>query len=155
MESLNSFGLLILRLGMGGYMLTHGWGKVLKVVNGDFQFADPIGLGAQASLVLAAGAEFGCALLVIAGLLTRLAAIPLVFTMAVAAFRVHIADPWTAGEAARLFQEGQTKFPASKEMALLYLIGFLTLVFTGPGRLSLDGALWRRKNRSGTVETGG
>jgi putative oxidoreductase len=148
MDSLNSLGLLILRLGMGGYILTHGWGKVVKVFHGDFQFADPIGLGPQASLILAAGAEFGCALLVMAGLFTRLAAVPLVFTMAVAAFRAHANDPWTAGEAARLFQEGQTKFPASKEMALLYLVGFLALVFTGPGRLSLDGVLWRRKPRA-------
>ncbi len=42
----NSLGLLVLRLGTGGYMLTHGWGKLQMVLAGDFdKFGDPIGLG--------------------------------------------------------------------------------------------------------------
>jgi putative oxidoreductase len=127
-----SIGLLILRLGMGGYMMTHGWPKLQKVLAGNFEFADPLGVGAAPSLVLAVTAEFFCALLVMLGLATRLAAIPVVITMAVAAFIVHAADPWTMGGG------------ASKEPALLYLTAFLTLIFTGAGKLSLDALLWPR-----------
>ena len=130
---LNSIGLLILRLGVGGYMMTHGWGKFQMLLAGDFdQFADPIGIGNTASLVLVVTAEFFCSILVMAGLATRLAAVPVICAMAVAAFVVHANDPWTMGQG------------ASKEPALLFLTGFLTIAFTGPGQLSLDALLWPR-----------
>lgn len=145
-ESLNSLGLLILRVGLGVYMATHGWGKVQMVIDGKLdQFGDPIGIGPAASLILAAGAEFVCALLVAVGLGTRLAAIPVVFTMAVAAFIAHSANPWTAGEGYRLYMEKQAESWASKEPAMMFLIGFLALVFTGAGKYSVDAMLFRRK----------
>src|SRR5512145_2146765 len=94
-----SIGLLILRLGIGGYMLTHGWGKLQMALAGGFdKFGDPIGLGSALSLVLMTSAEFFCALAVMFGLATRIAAAPVVFGMGVAAFVVHGADPWTIGE---------------------------------------------------------
>ena len=134
-----SIGLLVLRVGAGGFMAVHGWGKVEMVLAGEFaKFGDPIGIGPQASLVLAAGAEFVCALLVVLGCLTRFAAIPPVVTMAVAAFVVHAPDPWTMGEGARRFFEKAAESWGSKEPALLFLIAFLTLVFTGGGRFSVD-----------------
>lgn len=141
-----SIGLLVLRLGMGGYMLTSGWGKLQMLLGGQAaQFGDPIGIGPVASLVLVTFAEFLCSILVMVGLLTRLAAIPVVITMAVAAFVAHGADPWTMGEAARLFTSGATKSWASKQPALMFLVGFLALAFTGAGALSLDGAMARRR----------
>ena len=52
-DLMNSIGLLILRLGMGGYMASHGWGKLQMVLARNFdQFGDPIGLGSGLSLVL-------------------------------------------------------------------------------------------------------
>jgi len=40
----NSIGLLILRTGIGGCMLTHGFGKLQMLLVGDFDtFGDPIG----------------------------------------------------------------------------------------------------------------
>lgn len=145
-DALTSLGLLILRVGMGAYMASHGWGKVHMVINRQWeQFADPIGIGKAPSLVLAAGAEFVCALMVAVGLLTRLAAAPVAFTMAVAAFMVHTNDPWTMGKAYELFKAKQTEFPASKEPALVFMIAFLAIVFTGPGRISLDALIFGRK----------
>jgi putative oxidoreductase len=142
-----SLGLLILRLGIGGYMLSHGWGKLQMVLAGDFdKFGDPLGLGSAPSLVLVAVAEFLCALLVMLGLATRLAAVPPVVAMAVAAFVAHGSDPWSMGEAARLFMSGEAKSWASKEPALLFLIPFLALIFTGAGKFSIDG-LFRLRTR--------
>lgn len=130
-EAIGSVGLLVLRVGFGGYLMTHGWGKLAMLTAGEFEkFGDPIGLGKAPSLVLATGAEFLCAFLVLIGLATRFAAIPVVVTMAVAAFIVHASDPWTMGGG------------ASKEPALLFLTAFLALVFTGPGRFSLDGLIF-------------
>jgi putative oxidoreductase len=141
-----SIGLLILRVGAGGYLVTHGYGKVQMLLAGEAdKFGDPIGLGSNMSLFLVVLAEFVGALLVIVGLATRLAAVPAVIAMAVAAFVAHANDPWTMQAAAQLFQSGQAKTWSSKEPALLFLTAFLTLVFTGPGRVSLDHLILRRR----------
>jgi putative oxidoreductase len=147
-EMASSVGLLILRLGIGGYLVTHGWGKVLMLLAaGGDKFGDPIGLGSTLSLALVTTSEFICALLIILGLETRLAAFPVVISMAVAAFVVHAKDPWTMEAAANAFFSGASKTWFSKEPALLYLIPFLSLMFTGGGKLSLDGRIARRRNQ--------
>src|SRR6056297_1058602 len=124
-DTATSFGLLIIRLACGGLMLaTHGWGKLTGFSEKSSQFADPLGVGSETSLALAILAEVFCAAAVILGLFTRVAAIPLVITMLVAAFLVHGDDP---------FQK--------KEFALLYAIPFFALVFTGAGKFSIDAKL--------------
>ena len=147
-ELSTSIGLLILRLGIGGYLITHGWGKLqMLLAGGAEKFGDPIGLGPTLSLALVTMSEFLCAALIIFGLATRLAAFPVVISMAVAAFVVHAKDPWTMGAAANAFLSGASKTWFSKEPALLYLIPFLTLAFTGGGKFSLDGWIAMRRNR--------
>jgi putative oxidoreductase len=143
-----SIGLLILRVGIAGYLATHGWGKLQMVLNSQYEmFGDPIGIGIHASLLLVMFAEFICALLVLFGAATRLAAIPVVIAMGVAAFVAHANDPWTMEAAAKLFFAGKTKMMLSKEPAMIFLIAFLALVFTGAGRYSVDALIaWRRKN---------
>lgn len=148
-----SVGLLILRLGIGGYLITHGWGKLqMLLAGGAEKFGDPIGLGSALSLALVTTSEFLCALLIIFGLATRLAALPVVISMSVAAFVVHAGDPWTMATAANAFFSGASKTWFSKEPALLYLIPFLSLVFTGGGRLSIDGLIARRRNQRRATE---
>ena len=84
---LQDFGLLAVRLLAGGMMLTHGIPKIDRVFGeGPVKFADPFGLGPEISLVLVIFAEVACSLLVMVGLKTRLATIPLLITMLVAAF---------------------------------------------------------------------
>ncbi len=144
----SSIGLLILRIGVGGFLVTHGWGKLQMLLAGAAdKFGDPVGLGSGLSLALVTLSEFACALLVIAGLATRLAALPVVISMSVAAFVVHAANPWTMEAAANAFFSGASKTWLSKEPALLYLIPFLSLAFTGGGKLSLDALIAMRRNR--------
>jgi putative oxidoreductase len=129
-----SIGLLFLRLAVGSMMLlSHGWGKLIHFgekagVFPDPVFPDPIGLGSQISLSLTIFAEVFCSIAIILGLATRLVAIPLIITMSVAVFIIHADDPWQ-----------------KKEFALLYLVPYLTLVFTGAGRFSLDAVIKKRK----------
>ncbi|MDO1500741.1 DoxX family protein [Winogradskyella maritima] len=121
MKTNYDLGLLILRLGFGGLMLTHGIPK-LEMLNDPSSFGDPIGLGSTISLILCLIGEVLAPALLIIGFKTKLAAIPAAITMAVAAFVVHGNDPLQ-----------------NKEMALLYLITFTALIFTGAGRYSIDG----------------
>lgn len=115
-------GLLVLRLGVGSFMLFgHGWGKLASFSEKADAWADPIGMGPTLSLSLAIFAEFFCSLGLITGIATRLAAIPLLTTMLVAAGIVHANDPW-----------------AKQEFALLYAWIFITLIFAGPGKFSVD-----------------
>lgn len=126
-----SLGLLILRIAAGGFMAVgHGYGKL---TTGDAsKFPDPLGIGSHLSFYGAVGAEFFCALLVALGLLTRLAALPCIFTMLVAAGVVHAKDPF--------FMTGAG---GSKEPAMLYLCMFLAIALAGPGRFSIDRVLAR------------
>jgi putative oxidoreductase len=141
-----SIGLLILRIGIAGYMATHGWGKLQMVLAGQYEmFGDPIGIGSRLSLLLVMFAEFICALLVLVGAATRLAAIPVVITMCVAAFVAHGNDPWTMTKAAELFFSGASKSWASKQTPLMFAAVFLALIFTGAGRYSVDGLLAKRR----------
>ncbi|WP_319479951.1 DoxX family protein [uncultured Draconibacterium sp.] len=119
--------LLLLRLASGGFMLTHGFPKLQRLLAGEMQFGDPLGLGAEVSLVLAVFAEFFCSILVMLGLGTRLAVIPLIVTMAVAAFIVHGADPF-----------------GRKEMALFYLVSYVVLLLSGSGKISVDRFISRK-----------
>ena len=117
----SDLGLLILRVGLSGLMLTHGIPKLMQLLEGNMEFGDPIGLGPAISLILTVIGEALCPVLIIFGIRTRLAAIPVIITMAVAAFIVHGADP-----------------VATKEKALLYLIGFVAIALMGAGRISVD-----------------
>ena len=120
-----NFGLLIFRVGVASFMITHGWGKFERVINGDFRFGDPLGIGVEASLILAAFAEFICSILVILGLTTRFATIPLMVTMLVAWQISHADDPFS-----------------SQEKSVFYLLSFLFIFITGPGKYSLDQKLF-------------
>lgn len=114
--------LLLLRVGVSALMLTHGWPKFSKILAGNFEFGDPIGIGSAPSLILATLAEFGCSILLILGFQTRLAAIILMINMFVIAFFAHASDPF-----------------GKKEMPLLFLLIYTTIFFVGPGKHSIDG----------------
>ncbi len=125
---LTDAGRLLLRLYFGGAMLmAHGWGKLTNFADKKDVFPDPLGVGSTVSLTLAVSAEVGAALLVVAGLLTRLATIPLMATMAVAFFLVHGGDPFR-----------------KRELALVYLVGYLVILLLGPGKFSLDHLIFGR-----------
>lgn len=129
-DRLYDAGLLILRIVVGCFMMTHGLGKLTMLMGNDpIQFADPFGVGQTASLALTVFAEVVCSFLLIIGLLTRLAVIPLVITMAVAFFYIHIADAF-----------------GDKELSGLYLAIYVFLGISGSGRFSIDHLIWKRKN---------
>ena len=115
----------ILRIGTAALIMTHGIPKFLRILEGDFGFGDPIGIGPTASLILVTFAEAFCAALVLLGMFTRLALIPLIINMSVVVFVAHAGDPF-----------------GDKELGLFFLISFVVLFFTGAGKYSLDQKLF-------------
>jgi putative oxidoreductase len=139
--SVGDIGLLILRVGVGAMMaLGHGKSKMF----GEDRLGPPEQLIAGVQRMgfpaptffawMAALTEFAGGLLLAVGILTRPAAAALTFNMLVAALVAHASDP--------LFSTGAG--PA-KEPALLYAIPFLSLIFLGAGRYSVDGLLNRSR----------
>jgi putative oxidoreductase len=90
-----------------------------------------MGLGPQFSLILAVFAEFACSILLILGLFTRISLGFLIFTMIIAAFVVHGADPFE-----------------KREMAFIYLSIYLMIMAFGAGKFSVDHMIEKRKRAS-------
>lgn len=128
------FILLLLRIVSAGLMLTHGIPKLRKLFSGNIQFPPIFGLSPKSSLALTVFSEVLCSSLLLFGLGTRLAVIPLAITMLVAVFYVHLADPI-----------------AKKELGLLYLSLYITLFIAGSGKYSAD-YLLENKVQNTTVQ---
>lgn len=118
---------LILRLMTAGAMLSHGVPKLMAFSSLSSTFADPLGLGSTVSLVMAIAAEVGCSVMLILGLFTRLAILPLLFTMIMAYFVIHSVDGF-----------------AVKELAFLYMGLYVAIFALGSGRFSVDYLISRR-----------
>ncbi len=128
-NTITSIALVILRIAFAGMLAIHGWGKLSNFEVTAQMFAP---MGGTIAAVLAIFAEFFCALGVVVGLLYKLALIPMIINMSVAFFIAHGAK--LTGE-----QNG--------EMAFLYLIVFVVLILTGPGKFALDNILSKFINK--------
>lgn len=123
-----SLGLLAVRLLAGVAMMHHGWGKIQN----PFGWMGPTAPVPGLLQGLAALSEFGGGLALVLGLLTPLAMLGLLCTMAFATF-FHISrgDPFVG------------KGGPSWELAALYLALSLCFILSGAGRYSLDARLFR------------
>ena len=106
--------LLALRLLFGGLLLSHGMQKWTNFDSMSASFPDPLGVGHSISLGLAIFGELACSIGFIFGALYRL-------TMGMAFFVIHGNDPFSL-----------------KELAFIYLVVFILMYITGPGKFSLD-----------------
>jgi putative oxidoreductase len=123
-------GLLVLRVGMGVLCIPHGYDKIVNFNTYKPMMINFLGLGQAVSLGLSTFAEFFCAILVVFGLFTRLACIPLIINFFTAVFIAHGADI--------IFYMKDGKPAGTAEHPMMYGIAFLTLLITGPGRYSAD-----------------
>lgn len=118
--------LLILRVWVGaGLFVKHGLEKVLHFQDMETHFPDPIHIGVKLSLIYALIADALCSILVAVGFVTRLAAVLIVINLLVVFGVLHHFS----------FEENNA------ELVYVYLGAFLVLVFTGPGRFSVDSYL--------------
>ncbi len=134
-SAFTNLGLLILRLWFGLTMLLHhGWDKLIKFNDLASTFPDPMGVGHTTSLALTVFAEVVAAGLLAAGFLTRFAALVLGFEMAVAFILVH---------------KMKLSGPMPGEFAFIYLGAYLTLLFAGGGKISVDRFVFGKSSGSG------
>ncbi|MES2106207.1 MAG: DoxX family protein [Pseudomonadota bacterium] len=115
-------GLLYLRI-TGALLLfyVHGWPKVMHYSSELQHIEDPFHLGAAFSLWFAIFAEVLCPVLIAIGLLTRLAALPVIGLLLVAMLFVH--PGWSIAEG---------------QFGWLLLIVFGAIALAGPGAYSVD-----------------
>ncbi len=120
-EQARDIGLLFLRVSGGLFLLcVHGLPKLLDFTAQLQLIEDPFHLGAHLTLILAIFAEVLCPLLIVAGVLARLACLPILFVLLVALLVVH--PQWSVAEG---------------QFGWLLLILFTTVLIAGPGRLAI------------------
>jgi putative oxidoreductase len=119
-----NIAMLILRIGFAGLMIPHGYDKLVHFKSYSEKFISFLGIGSRLSLGLDIFAEFFCAMLVLVGLFTRFATIPLIIAMIVAVTIAH---------KGLIFSEG--------EHAALFAVGFFAILLVGPGKISVDGVM--------------
>ena len=119
---MNSIALLLLRIVFCGSMIFgHGLGKLNKVLDGNFNFSDPIGIGETPTLFLAVFSEFIAPIFILVGFKAKIFSFFPAATMFVAAFIVHLDDPFSR-----------------MEKSLLFLAVFISFMITGSGKYSVD-----------------
>ena len=117
-----NIALLLLR-GVFGFtmFINHGVPKLMQYSSRSQSFYDPFGIGSEWSLILVLFAELFCSILLLLGLFTRLALIPLLITMGVI-----------------LFMLNKGKAFSESEMALIYGVVYMVIMIVGPGKYSVD-----------------
>ena len=112
--------ILALRLFFGILFFSHGLEKMMNFNELSYSYPSVFGFGSYMTLMLSIFSEFACSIFLVAGLLVRITVIPMIAAMAVAFFDIHDG----------MFPDG--------ELSLIYLVLFVILYITGPGRYSFD-----------------
>ena len=123
----SSLAALLLRLILGGLFIFHGWMKIEGYDTFLPMFTDFIGIGSKLSFNLLIFAEFFCGILIVAGLFTRLAVLPILFSMCIAYFMAHADDPFIR-----------------KELPFTFLLICLPVFIMGSGKYSLDRVIFKK-----------
>lgn len=138
-EGLKDGGIALLRAGIGGIFVAHGVQKLAVFgISGLAGFMTQIGVPFPTlSAVAVTAAELGGGLALVAGLFTRWAALPIAFSMVVAALTVHLK--------AGFF------LPNGVEYVLALFLASVALVLTGSGSFSVDRWLEKRAAKESAV----
>jgi putative oxidoreductase len=132
------FGLLVLRLALGGIFIAHGvaeiWGPNAPGVQGFTDYLASLNVPYPHPMAIATiSAAIGGGLLVAFGLFPRLGALPLAVVMGVAIVKVY----WKNGFFLPPKAEGLGPFPFGYEYCLALLAMSLCILFAGPGNIKV------------------
>jgi putative oxidoreductase len=113
-------GLLLLRL-CCALLLLHGWPKFINFSAKSGDWPEPSYLGSTASYTLTVFAVLICTVMILHGLFTRVAIIPITLLRRVHIFIMHSEDSFS-----------------DREHSKMYLMTYISLFFTGTGKNSID-----------------
>lgn len=119
-----NFGMLVLRVVLGILLASHGYSKLISFSTLRYKFMNFLHMGPTVSLSLVIFAELFCSVFLVLGLFTRFAVIPIIIAMGVVVFVA------THGE---ILGRGET--------GAIYLAASVTILFCGPGKISVDGMI--------------
>lgn len=144
LDSVRRWAVLPLRLVVGYGFVAHGMAKWMR---GPESFGRLLHLIGVPMPVTAAWAvtliEVFGGLAILLGLSVTIAAIPLIASMLVAMFTLHIHYGFSAVNTVGLTDKGPLFGPPGYEINLLYVAALLLLAATGPGVFSLESLLRR------------
>ena len=121
-----SIVLLLIRLFFGALFFLHGLDKLTNFNELSQNYPSVFGFGSYMTLMITVFCEFACSMFFIVGCVTRIVLLPMIVAMAVAFFDIHDG----------MMPDG--------ELALIYMIVFIGIFLTGPGRYSVDYLIDRR-----------
>jgi len=134
---------LLIRVTVGVVFVQTGWGHLTHMNDTIAAFRDDFGVPLpELNARIASCTEFFGGILVLLGLGTRLAALPLAFTMLVAIATAK------RGQLHGVSADSFSTLLGFEEWS--YLVMFLVIAIIGPGRISLDALIARRLPRTTT-----
>jgi len=119
--------LLFFRVVVSGALMTHGYGKFMRLLEGNIWGRTHLFFNEEISMSLVVFSEFICPMFVAIGLGTRLFTIPIIYMFVVIVFDVHLEDPFT-----------------KMEKGLLFLTSYVTIFLLGPGKFSADNQISKK-----------
>ena len=135
-----------LRLIIGYSFMAHGWAKWSRGPEEFGKLLQQIGVPLpEFTAWMVTLLELFGGLAILAGAFVAIVSVPLVMSMLVAMFTVHLRYGFSAINTIGLTKDGPVFGPPSYEVSLLYIAGLLVLVLGGPDPLSVDRWLSRRK----------
>ena len=136
---LQSWYAVPLRLIVGYGFMEHGYAKLVRGPENFVTILHALGVPAPSLLAWATiGSELGCGLMILAGLLIPLASIPMVATLLVAIFTVHVSNGFSSIKLLSVDAMGAHFGQPGYETDLLYLACLVALVLGGSGPFALD-----------------
>jgi putative oxidoreductase len=142
------YGPLFLRMIIGFGFMAHGWAKLSKGTPAGFEkLLTQVGVPLPAFTAWAVSLlEVFGGLAILLGFMVSIVAIPLICTMLVAMFTIHIHYGFSSVRTVGLTPQGPLFGPPGYEINLVYIAGLISLMLTGAGVASVDGALVRRRS---------
>ena len=139
---------LFLRLAVGFGFMAHGWAKLSRGPEGFAKLLTLLHvpfphLTAWISVLIETLGGFA----IFAGIFVSLSALPLICTMLVAMFSIHIHYGYSSINTIGLTAKGPLFGPPGYEINLLYIAALIALVISGAGKFSLDAVIAKRRER--------
>ena len=119
---------LLLRLIFGGMFIYYGYMKIDMFNQYASMFPDYLGLGHKPTYMLVTFFEFMGGILLVLGLQTRMAIVPIFIIMVVAYFVAHKNDTFIV-----------------KQIVFVYMLLSIVVFILGSGKFSMDRLLFRKK----------